>query len=138
MSGPGGVGAYVWTDSEVNRVLENAVAAAKKAGVSEPETVTVKARDTAGAIAVYAENNGFDHVVVGTGGKSAISRLMLGSVSRYIVHRGTAQSQSQDSHSRTQWLRFARVPPSVRQTAHPPAYPRTLQHNRSNETLETL
>lgn len=87
MSGPGGVGAYVWTDSEVDRILENGEAAAKKAGVSEPKTVTVKARDTASAIAVYAENNGFDHIVVGTGGKGAISRLMLGSVSRDVVAR---------------------------------------------------
>jgi nucleotide-binding universal stress UspA family protein len=87
MSGPGGVGAYVWTDSEVNDILENAAAAAKKAGFSEPKIVTVKARDTAGAIAIYAENNGFDHIVVGTGGKNAISRLILGSVSRDVVAR---------------------------------------------------
>ena len=57
MSGPGGVGAYVWTDSEVNRILDNAVAAAKAAGISEPKILAVKARDIAAAITVYAENN---------------------------------------------------------------------------------
>jgi nucleotide-binding universal stress UspA family protein len=85
--GRGGIAAYLWEDADLKRVLDSATVAAKKAGVSEPKTASVKSRDVARAIVVFAEDNHFDHIVVGTGGKSGVSRLMLGSVSRDVVFR---------------------------------------------------
>jgi nucleotide-binding universal stress UspA family protein len=83
----GGIAAYLWEDADIKRVLDSATVAAQKAGVSEPKTASVKSRDVARAIVVFAEDNHVDHIVVGTGGKSGVSRLMLGSVSRDVVFR---------------------------------------------------
>lgn len=83
----GGAVSYLWDNAELKRVLDNAATDAKMAGASDPKTASVKSRDVARAIALYAEDNGVDHIVVGTGGKGGISRLMLGSVSRDVVFR---------------------------------------------------
>ncbi len=83
----GGTASYIWDNAELNRVLESAANEAKKAGASGAKTASVKSRDVPRAIAMYAEDNGADHIVVGTGGKNAASRLMLGSVSRDVVFR---------------------------------------------------
>ncbi|MBZ0259348.1 MAG: universal stress protein [Hyphomicrobiales bacterium] len=90
MGGYGGRGAistYLWDDAQLESVLDNATAAAKKAGVSDPKAGSAKSRDAARAIVVFAENEGVDHIVVGTGGKGGISQLMLGSVSRDVASR---------------------------------------------------
>lgn len=83
----GGAVSYLWDNAELKLVLDNAATDAKKGGISDPKTASVKSRDVARAIALYAEDNGVDHIVVGTGGKGGISRLMLGSVSRDVVFR---------------------------------------------------
>ena len=83
----GGISTYLWEDADVKRVLDSAAAAAKKAGVSAPKAASAKSRDAARAIVVFAEDNGIDHIVVGTGGKGGVSRLMMGSVSRDVVFR---------------------------------------------------
>jgi nucleotide-binding universal stress UspA family protein len=83
----GGAVAYLWDNAELNRVLESAATEAKKAGAASAKTASIKSRDVARAIAMYAEDNGADHIVVGTGGKGSVSRLMLGSVSRDVVFR---------------------------------------------------
>jgi len=85
--GRGGVSTYLWDSAALKRVLDAAMAAAKKAGVKAPKTASVKSRDVGRAIVVYAEENGMDHVVVGTGGKSGVSRLMLGSISSDVLAR---------------------------------------------------
>jgi nucleotide-binding universal stress UspA family protein len=85
--GRGGITIYSWEDADADRVLTDAAALAKKAGVPSAKTITVKGRDAARSIVVYAEDNGIDHIVVGTGGKGAITRFMLGSVSRDVVAR---------------------------------------------------
>ena len=83
----GGIAIYAWEDSDLKRILDDATAIAKKAGVSDPKTVSVKSRDAARAIVVYAEDNDVDHIVVGTGGKGGVTRLMLGSVSQDVIGR---------------------------------------------------
>ncbi len=83
----GGAVSYIWDNAELKRVLENAASEAKKAGAADAKTASIKSRDVARGIAVYAEDNGANHIVVGTGGKSSVSRLMLGSVSRDVVFR---------------------------------------------------
>ena len=85
--GHGGMSTYLWDSAALKRVLDAAMAAAKKAGVKAPKTASVKSRDVGRAIVVYAEENGMDHVVVGTGGKSGVSRLMLGSISSDVLAR---------------------------------------------------
>jgi nucleotide-binding universal stress UspA family protein len=85
--GRGGMSTYLWDSAALKRVLDAAMAAAKKAGVKAPKTASVKSRDVGRAIVVYAEENGMDHVVVGTGGKSGVSRLMLGSISSDVLAR---------------------------------------------------
>jgi nucleotide-binding universal stress UspA family protein len=85
----GGVGSsYQWDDAELKRVLDNAAAAAKEARAANSKVESVRSRDVARAIVVFAEDNGIDHIVVGTAGKGGVSRLMLGSVSREVVARG--------------------------------------------------
>lgn len=78
---------YAWEDGDAARVLNSATELARKAGVSDPKVVSVKSRDAARAIVIYAEDHGVDHIVVGTGGKGAIARFMLGSVSSDVVAR---------------------------------------------------
>lgn len=78
---------YMMEDSDANRVLDNAAAAARKAGAKKVEEVALRSRDAAAAIVQYAETNGFDHIVTGTGDKHGISRLMLGSVAADIAGR---------------------------------------------------
>lgn len=83
----GSVVSCLWDNAELKRVLDNAATEAKKAGASDPKTASVTSRDVARAIAIYAEDNAVDHIVVGTGGKGSLYRLMLGSVSRDVVFR---------------------------------------------------
>ena len=47
----------------------------------------MQSRDAARSIVVYAEDNDIDHIVVGTGGKGAATRMMLGSVSSDVIAR---------------------------------------------------
>jgi nucleotide-binding universal stress UspA family protein len=82
-----GAASYLWEDADLKRVLDDAVDQAKAAGIPEPKANGLKSRDVARAITMYAEEIGADHIVVGTGGKGSISRLMLGSVSRDVVFR---------------------------------------------------
>jgi nucleotide-binding universal stress UspA family protein len=77
----------LWSEPEVQGTLAGAKATAQSAGASKIKAVGADSRDVARAITFYAEDNGFDQIIVGTGGKSAVSRLMLGSVSRDVVDR---------------------------------------------------
>ena len=83
----GGIMIFAWEDADLKRVLDGATVIAKKAGVSEPKTASVQSRDAARSIVVYAEDNDIDHIVVGTGGKGAVTRMMLGSVSSDVIAR---------------------------------------------------
>jgi nucleotide-binding universal stress UspA family protein len=83
----GGSPVLLWTKAEADRVLDNANAEAQKAGAVKTKGVCVESRDPAQAIIFLAEQEGFDHIVVGTGGKNAVTRLVLGSVSRDVVYR---------------------------------------------------
>lgn len=85
--GHGGVSTFLWDSATLKRVLDSSTAAAKKAGVKAFKSVNVKSRDIGRAIVVFAEENDIDHVVVGTGGKSGVSRLMLGSISSDVLER---------------------------------------------------
>src|SRR5690348_5979115 len=70
----GGVGrssgppSLLWSEPEVQGALADATAAAQSAGASKIKAVGADSRDVARAITIYAEDNGFDQIVVGTGG----------------------------------------------------------------------
>ena len=83
----GDVATHGWDDAELKGILDIGVAAAKKAGVAAAKTAGATSRDAARAIVMFAEDEGIDHIVVGTGGKGGVKRLMLGSVSRDVAFR---------------------------------------------------
>lgn len=76
-----------WTDQEMAEKLERAAAIAREHGVAEVKTVDIVSREAAAGIVHYAENNGYDQIVVGTGDKRGLSRLMLGSVAADVMAR---------------------------------------------------
>ena len=78
---------YSWDDSEVKRILDGAASSAKAAGASKVEEVVLRSREAASAVVQYAEENGFDHIIVGTGDKRGVSRLVLGSVAADVAGR---------------------------------------------------
>jgi nucleotide-binding universal stress UspA family protein len=85
--GRGGAPVLLWTKAQLDSLLTTAAAAAQKAGAAKTKAESIESRDPAQAIISFAEENGFDHIVIGTGGKNAVMRLVLGSVSRDVVSR---------------------------------------------------
>lgn len=78
---------YLWDDDAVTRILDKAAAEARKSGATAVDELALKSREAAAAIVQYAEEHGYDHIVVGTGDKRGISRLMLGSVAADVAGR---------------------------------------------------
>ena len=78
---------YTWEDDQVKKILDAAAATARKAGAGQVEELALRSREAAAAIVQYAEENGFDHIVVGTGDKRGVSRLVLGSVASDVAGR---------------------------------------------------
>ncbi|MBL8789529.1 MAG: universal stress protein [Rhizobiales bacterium] len=78
---------YSLDDAEIRRILDGAAAVAKAAKVKTVEEVSLKAREAAVAIVMYAEENGYDHIITGTGDKHGVSRLVLGSVAADVASR---------------------------------------------------
>ncbi len=56
-----------WTDEEMAKKLERAGALARENGVPEVKLVDIISREAAAGIVSYAENNGYDHIILGTG-----------------------------------------------------------------------
>ena len=85
------IGGYIRRDASarlwIRRLLEEAAAEAKAAGAEKFETAIVESRDVARAISQYAEEPEYDHIVIGSGGKSGVTRMVLGSVSADVVNR---------------------------------------------------
>jgi nucleotide-binding universal stress UspA family protein len=78
---------YSWEDDQVKGILDKAAAQAKQAGAAKVEELALRSREAAAAIVQYAEENGYDHIVVGTGDKRGVSRLVLGSVAADVSGR---------------------------------------------------
>ena len=76
-----------WSDEDAVKVLETAKAEAAKHGVASAHTAIVIDREAASGIVGYAETHGADHIVMGTGDKRGLSRLMLGSVAADVAAR---------------------------------------------------
>jgi nucleotide-binding universal stress UspA family protein len=82
-----GVRSFMLEDAELERILAAAQQRARQAGLAKVETVMAQGRDVSATVVDYAEDNGIDHIVVGTGGPSFAARLLLGSVSSAIIAR---------------------------------------------------
>ena len=78
---------YNWEDAEVKSILDAAAKTARKAGASQVDELALRSREAASAIVQYAEENGYGHIVVGTGDKRGVSRLILGSVAADVASR---------------------------------------------------
>ncbi len=76
-----------WSDADAQKILDEATAQAKAAGGKVSQTAIVIDREAASGIVVYAELNGADHIVMGTGDKRGMSRLVLGSVAADVSGR---------------------------------------------------
>ncbi|WP_128515870.1 universal stress protein [Tabrizicola thermarum] len=76
-----------WRPEEVQKLLADAEALAKAEGATDVGTLEVVAREAAPAIIAYAEQNGYDHIVMGTGDKRGLQRLVLGSVASEVATR---------------------------------------------------
>jgi len=85
--GPRGPVIPHWSDQEMSEKLDRATALAQENGVAEAKRVDIISREAAAGIVSYAEQNGFDQIVVGTGDKRGLSRLMLGSVAADVMAR---------------------------------------------------
>jgi nucleotide-binding universal stress UspA family protein len=82
-----GTQAPLFEDKDVKKALAAAAQVAKHVGVKDIKCADASARDVGGAVVAYAEENGVSHVVVGSGGKGATSRLLIGSVSKDVVNK---------------------------------------------------
>ena len=78
---------YLWTDEYVAGVLADAARKAKWGGVRSVRTSTWWALRVSDAIALYADEEEIDYIVVGTGDRSRISRALNGSVSRELPQK---------------------------------------------------
>lgn len=72
-------------DALIHHELAAASKAAQAAGLKNVACVTTNGRDPADAIVAYAETNAFDHIVLGSAGRTGVARLMLGSVAQGVV-----------------------------------------------------
>lgn len=75
----------MWSDSEVEKLLRDAAAKAKRAGAGDVRTAAISGPDAADTIVGFAEEEGIDHIVTGSGGKRGVARLVVGSVAANVV-----------------------------------------------------
>lgn len=74
-----------WPDEEAEALVAKAEASAKAAGATDIGTAVVISRTAATAIIAYAEELGADQIVMGTGDKRGVKRLVLGSVAAEVA-----------------------------------------------------
>lgn len=72
-------------DEQVHRELASAESKAKAGGLAAYKCVAVHSPSIPAGIIGYAEENGFDHIVAGSTGKTGISRMLMGSVASDVV-----------------------------------------------------
>lgn len=70
---------------DVAALLASAEETCKQEGLAEIGTVELVSREVAQAIVSYADQNGYDHIVMGTGDKRGVKRLVLGSVAAEVA-----------------------------------------------------
>jgi nucleotide-binding universal stress UspA family protein len=76
---------YMHESTEIKSILDRAATIARANGAKSVNEVELDSRDVPGSVITYANQNGFDHIVTGTGDKKGVSRLLLGSVAGHIA-----------------------------------------------------
>lgn len=76
-----------WSDEGAQAVLTEASKAATAKGVTPTGTAVILDREAASGIVRFADMNGVAHIVMGTGDKRGLSRLVLGSVAADVAGR---------------------------------------------------
>lgn len=72
-------------EAEAASIVDDATAVAERASVESVVGSTVWNASVANAIRDYADDNGIDGIVMGTGGRSGLERYLLGSVTETVV-----------------------------------------------------
>jgi nucleotide-binding universal stress UspA family protein len=85
MGGLRGPPIYMREDAEIKKILDSAASLARKHGIKNLSEIELKGREISAAVVQYAEQNGIDHIVTGTGDRRGLSRLALGSVAADIA-----------------------------------------------------
>jgi nucleotide-binding universal stress UspA family protein len=75
----------IWSDAEADALLAKAEAEAKAMGATDVGTAVLIAREAAPAIVIYAGETGASQIVMGTGDKRGVKRLVLGSVAAAVA-----------------------------------------------------
>lgn len=68
-----------------HQVLTHAKQVAEEAGIPEVHCVLLRSHKVASTLVKYAEEEGVDHIVVGSTGSKGLTRLTLGSVAAKII-----------------------------------------------------
>jgi nucleotide-binding universal stress UspA family protein len=71
---------------EAKRIVDDVKEMGKKAGVEMDTEIIEHHPSVPDAIIQFAEENGVDLIIMGTKGKTAIRRFLLGSVTESVVH----------------------------------------------------
>jgi nucleotide-binding universal stress UspA family protein len=74
-----------WSDADAARILSDAATTARNAGLTDVDTAELISRETAAAIVTYAAQQDFTLIVMGTGDKRGVKRLVLGSVAAEVA-----------------------------------------------------
>ncbi len=85
MGGLRGPAIYSHDEASIKKTLDSAADLARQHGAKSTSETELKGREISTAVVQYAEQNGFDHIVTGTGDKRGLSRLALGSVAADIA-----------------------------------------------------
>jgi nucleotide-binding universal stress UspA family protein len=78
---------YSYSDADAKKIAGSAAEKARLAGVKDVHDVVILSREADSGIVEYANEKKIDHIIVGTGDKSGISRLVLGSVAADVARR---------------------------------------------------
>jgi len=76
---------YEQAEAEAEALFEEAQTVADEYGVTL-DTATKVGRPSR-TIVNYAEENGYDHIIMGSHGRSGVTRILLGSVAESVVRR---------------------------------------------------
>jgi nucleotide-binding universal stress UspA family protein len=78
---------YSHSESDAKKITSNAAAKARLAGIKDVREVVILSREADSGIVQYADEKKIDHIVVGTGDKGGVSRLVLGSAAADVARR---------------------------------------------------
>ncbi|MGE0005463.1 MAG: universal stress protein [Parvibaculaceae bacterium] len=78
---------YSYSEADAKKITSGAAQRARLAGLKDVHEVVILSREADSGIVQYADEKNIDHIVVGTGDKGSISRLVLGSVAADVARR---------------------------------------------------